>query len=83
VGRLREHQYIILCGCDSAEFNVSALASSKHLIRILEYRLSECNECTSDTFLVKLGLLEAQEAQGQVQEAVGSWTSVNPKEGSD
>jgi hypothetical protein len=35
---------------------------------------------TSDPFLVKLGLLEALGAQGQVQEAVGSWSSVNPIE---
>jgi hypothetical protein len=39
--------------------------------------------CRSDIFLVKLGHLEARGAQGQVQKAVGSWSSFDPIEGSD
>jgi hypothetical protein len=39
--------------------------------------------CIFDIFLVKFGHLEAQGAQGEVQEAVGSWSTFNPIKGSD
>jgi hypothetical protein len=39
--------------------------------------------CTSDAFLVKLVHLETQGDQGQVQEAVSSWSSFGSIVGSD